>query len=71
MSKNRNRAKLKKAHNSRDYNIILKNENLYCYICVRRVGSYQATCHPSIYNKKSYKYRENRTWKHNRKHQYK
>jgi hypothetical protein len=37
MSKNRNRSKLNKAKDSREYTMITKNENLYCYICVEEL----------------------------------
>ena len=67
MSKN----KLKNVTNNRDYSIIMKNQNLYCRICVRRSGSYEGSCHPGAFNKKGHKYREYRTWKHTRYTQWK
>jgi hypothetical protein len=66
-----NRAKLKRAQDNIEYNMIMKNIDLYCYICVRRAGSYEASCHPSSYNPKGWKGRMYQTWKHNRKNQWK
>jgi len=71
MSINRNRAKLNKAMNNEEYNRIMKNDGVYCIICVRRSGSYNGSCHPSTMNPKGWKYRKFRTWKHNRKKQWK
>ena len=71
MSINRNRAKYNKALTNMEYTRIMKNDNLYCYICVRRGGGYDWTCHPSVYNPKGYKWRMNRTWKRKRKTQWK
>jgi hypothetical protein len=80
MSYNRNRARLNKAENSREYKKILFHELTYCYICARRYGSHYYSCHPAdlsayrhgsgkpIY---SYTYRSYKTWKHNRKTKYK
>ena len=64
MSKNRNRSKLLWAKTSSDYNKIQKNIGLYCRICVRRAGSYKASCHPTNY--RGWKRRMNRNWKNNR-----
>lgn len=66
MSKNINRAKLNKAKDGREYTMIMKNQDLYCYICVRRVGSYSASCAPKAFNLRGWKFRVNRTWKHTR-----
>lgn len=79
MSKNRNRAKLNKAKDSREYTMIMKNQYLYCYICVRKTGRFGATCGPvrwSVGWRAGYKNprkaiatwqaRGFRTWKHNR-----
>ncbi len=75
MSKNRNRAKLNKAINDKQYNRIMKNDGVYCIICVRRSGSYNGTCAPvSTRGRRwtpTWRYRMNRTWKHNRKTQWK
>lgn len=67
MSKNFNRTKTKFCTTNKDYNMIMKNYDLYCYICVRRAGRYSASCHPSAYNlgyfdriRKSWKYNSNR-----------
>lgn len=68
MSKNRNRAKLNKASENREYNMIMKNMDIDCYICVRRAGHYGASCHPT---KKGFYRRLYRTWKHNRKTRWK
>lgn len=71
MSKNRNRAKLKKAECNREYSAILKNIDLYCRVCVKRAGSYSASCHPGAYNKKGSIFREFRSWKNSRTTQWK
>ena len=71
MSKNRNRAKLNKAEDSREYNMIMKNQDLYCYICVRRVGHYNASCAPGAFSNRGWIFRMNRTWKHTRETQWK
>ena len=73
MSINRNRAKFNKAQNNKEYNILMKNNNLYCYICARRAGTHLATCAPINYrgNTSSWRFRMYRTWKYNRKKQYK
>jgi hypothetical protein len=82
MSKNRNRAKLKKAQNNREYNITLKHYVYdYCYICARRCGSFYADCSPQNMRAKgihgsgklvyAYKFRAFKTWKHNRKTKWK
>ena len=62
MSKNRNRAKLKKAYDSQDYNLILKN---ILYPAYWDDGFF------SIKGHSSHKYRSYKTWKHSRKTQYK
>lgn len=80
MSINRNRAKLKKAKNNREYRLInMHVEYNYCYICQKRGGTFYASCHPA----KRYGWhgngkqvfstdrREYRTWKYNRKKQWK
>jgi hypothetical protein len=67
---------------NRTYNILYKNSiHTYCFICQRRVGSYFADCSPSGYNSKgihgsgkylySTKFRSYKTWKHNRRTQWK
>lgn len=71
MSKNRNRAKLNKAKNNGQYNMIMKNKDLYCYICARRAGSYKASCSPGAFNERGWKFRLNRTWKKHRRAQWK
>jgi hypothetical protein len=80
MSKNRNRAKLNKAKTGKAYQRIqMRYEYDYCYICMRRSGSYYYDCHPSptygrhgdgraLYARGK---RMHRTWKHNRKTQWK
>jgi len=62
------RKRLNKAENSRVYNMILKNLNLYCYTCVRRGGGYNCSCAPS-----GGRWRERlyRSWKYDRKTQWK
>lgn len=81
MSINKNRKKLSKAENSREYRkILLHDVYSYCYICAKRSGSYYYSCHPTdlkayrhgsgkpIY---SHTHRSYKTWKHNRKNQWK
>lgn len=82
MSTNRNRAKFNKAQTSREYTIMMKHYYYdYCYICSRRCGSFFADCSPQNMHAKGihgsgklvyvYKYREFKTWKHNRKARWK
>tara|TARA_R110000851_G_scaffold131429_8_gene265515 strand:- start:41608 stop:41826 length:219 start_codon:yes stop_codon:yes gene_type:complete len=71
MSINTNRAKYNKALTSMEYTRLMKNDNLYCYICVRRAGGYNFTCHPSAFNPRGPKWREKRSWKNQRKTQWK
>ena len=71
MSKNRNRAKLNKAMTSMEYTRIMKNETVYCRTCVKRGGGYNYSCHPSAFNPKGWRWRMNRSWKSNRKTQWK
>lgn len=71
MSKNRNRAKLKKAVNNREYTKIMKTETVYCRICAKRGGNYNSSCHPSNNTSKGAIGRMNRSWKNNRKTQWK
>lgn len=68
MSKNRNRAKFNKAKTNSEYNRIMKGDEVYCRICVRRAGRYDATCYPIWGNRDK---RENRNWKNQRKTQWK
>ena len=63
MSKNRNRARCNKAHNNREYNILMKSDVVYCTICNRRAGAFDAYCGPM--SKKSF-----RNWKRFRRTQY-
>ena len=71
MSKNRSRAKLNKAKDNIEYNRIMKNDGVYCIICVRRSGSYNGSCAPGAYTNRGWMYRRDRTWKHTRKTQWK
>ena len=71
MSNNYNRAKYNKALTSIEYTRLMKMDNVYCLICVKRAGSYNASCHPQVYNRKGWKGRRYRTWKYNRKYQWK
>lgn len=82
MSKNRNRANFNKAQTSREYTYRLKHYyNCYCYICARRCGNFYGSCSPADMNAKgvhgsnkriyTYKYREFKTWKYNRKTRWK
>jgi hypothetical protein len=71
MSKNRNRAKLRRAVNSREYTKMMKIESVYCRICGKRGGGYDFSCYPSNLNPKGWRWRINRSWKNNRKTQWK
>lgn len=71
MSKNFNRKKLEKVYNNKEYNVVLKNQTVYCQICAKRAGNYKASCHPAMFKEKHPRWREFRTWKYNRKKQYK
>lgn len=71
MSKKRNRAKLNKAKNDKEYNRIMKNDCVYCIICIRRAGNYNASCAPGAFTNRGWRYRMCRTWKYNRKTQWK
>lgn len=80
MSKKRNRAKLNKAKTSREYQHI-QMFNDYCPICMKRSGSWYYDCSPKDMRVKhrhgngkaiySWNYRRYKTWKHNRKTQWK
>lgn len=71
MSIHRNRAKFNKALTSMEYTRLMKMENVYCIICVRRAGNYNASCHPSAFNPKGWEWRRKRSWKNKRKTQWK
>lgn len=82
MSKNRNRSKTNKAITSKEYRVIqLKFEYDYCLICSKRCGCFYSNCSPMNMRKRgrhgngkivsTFDYRAYRTWKHNRKTQYK
>ena len=73
---------LKKCLSSREYRIrLFKYNHDYCFICCKRSGSFFADCSPSGYNSKGIhgsgkyiyttKYREFKSWKHNRNKQWK
>ena len=81
MSVKKNRNFLNKSVNSREYRLKqLKSSYDYCLICCKRSGSFYYSCSPSevrvnrhgngraIYN---HDYREYKTWKYNRKTQWK
>lgn len=73
MSKNRNRAKLKKAKCNKDYQIIYLNE-LYPLYWDDGIVLYPLNKKGYVNSNKRipmYKVREYRTWKHNRKKQWK
>ena len=81
MSTNRNRAKLNKAITDRESKIIERISESYCLICNKRSGTHHWDCSPSNVSAKhrhgngraiySNKYRSFKSWKHNRKQQYK
>ena len=79
---NKKRKELETVTNNRTYNIMYKRSiHTYCYICQKRAGSYFADCSPSGFQSKGfhgsgkyiyrYKARWYKTWKHNRRTQYK
>jgi len=41
-----NKKRLNESHNSREYNILLKGSEVYCPICNRRAGVFNAYCGP-------------------------
>lgn len=82
MSINRNRSKLNKSLTSREYQVKqLTYEYDYCLICSKRSGSFYYDCSPMTMKSKgrhgngrvitTFDYREYRTWKYNRKTQWK
>lgn len=82
MSKNRNRAKFNKAQDAHTYRILFMREIYnYCYICSKRCGNFYADCSPQQMHSKgrhgtgkaiyTYKFREYKTWKYNRKTKWK
>ena len=71
MSIHLNRAKLNKTLTSMEYTRLMKMDMVYCRICVRRGGGYNYSCHPSDNNPRGWRWRRKRTWKHNRKTQWK
>lgn len=67
---------------SKEYKVLLKRRiHNTCYICQKRSGSYYADCSPAGAHSKGYhgsgkyiyttKYREFKSWKYNRRRQYK
>lgn len=79
MSKNRNRSRLDKANNDREYNILQKGAVVYCRVCEKRAGRFGATCGPVRWAGRwrigcknprkaiaTWEARGFRTWKHNR-----
>ena len=84
MSKNRNRQRLNKAETNKEYIMLQMVKSEYCLICAKRAGRYGATCGPvrwttnyrrGFKNPKkviaAWQAREYRTWKYNRKKQWK
>ena len=82
MSVNYNRKQLNKFLNPREYRLRkLKEEYSYCLICCKRSGSFYYSCHPSDVQSKhrhgngkhlsGHDIRKYRTWKYNRKTQWK
>lgn len=58
------RKALEKAHNSREYLLIMKNSIVYCQICTKISGNWKSACQP----KSNHKFRN---WKRYRKTQWK
>jgi len=54
-----------------EYTRLMKMENVYCIICVKRAGNYNASCHPSVFNPRGWRWRRKRNWKNKRKTQWK
>lgn len=82
MSKNTNRSKLKEVFTSKEYRVKqLKYEYDYCLICSKRSGCFFSNCSPMNMRSigrhgngkivSTYDYRAYRTWKYNRKTQWK
>lgn len=84
MSKNRNRKHFNKANTNKEYSILQKGHKVYCHICVKRSGEFGATCGPvnwvnpwrrGFKNAKkaiaTWQAREYRSWKYNRRTQWK
>ncbi len=65
--KNQSRCKTDNVISNREYNILRKSYRIYCPICAKRGGSYEAYCGPRSTGWK----RQYKTWKHTRKTQYK
>ena len=79
MSKNLNRASLRKAQTSKEYKLSYQKQRNYCPICAKRAGSLFYSCydvrlvktrHGSGRPIYSYDKREYKSWKYNRKNQY-
>lgn len=79
MSRNFNRARFKKAETNREFRAIMfKFTYNYCFICSRRAGSFHYSCKGYVRNRhgsgkpiEHHDRREYRTWKYNRKTQFK
>jgi hypothetical protein len=81
MSIHRNRAKLNKAITDKEALIIERVSESYCLICNKRSGTHHWDCSPSNIQAKHrhgsgkaiypHKWRSYKSWKHNRKTQYK
>jgi hypothetical protein len=81
MSKNRNRARLNKCLTEKEMLISQRVEESYCLICNKRSGTHHWDCSPGNIQSKhrhgsgksitSIKFRSYKSWKHNRKTQYK
>lgn len=69
----RNRSRLSKAKSNKDYTILIKNEHVRCYYCMKTTGSYNGSCSAIRYRGRtvSWRFRMYRNWKNNRKTQYK
>ena len=79
MSKNLNRASLRKAQTKKEYKLSYQKQRNYCPICTKRAGSLFYSCydvrlvkarHGSGRPLYSYDKREYKSWKYNRKNQY-
>jgi hypothetical protein len=64
MSKNRNRIVTGKTKNNKEYNVLMKNFKVYCRVCNKRYGTFDAYCGPRS-NK------QNKNWKRYRVTQWK
>lgn len=79
MSVNFNRARFKMAKSSKEFKLkMFKYHYNYCFICSKRAGCFYYNCRLHVQNRhgsgkpiENHDYREYKTWKYNRKTQFK